>query len=80
VIKYSTQIVKAGLHRNGTDGFSVGDGDGDGEGVSSGSGDGVRDIEWLGGGSLKQGVGGVQTGAPGTNGNSQRASARSREG
>jgi hypothetical protein len=51
VIKYSAQIVKAGWHGDGADGVGVGDGDD--EGVSGGSGDVVRDIEGLGGGSLK---------------------------
>jgi hypothetical protein len=78
VIKYSTQIIKAGSDGDGAD--RLGAGDGDGEGVSGGSGDGVRDIKWLGGGSCKRGVGGVRTGGPGTNGNCRRASARSREG
>jgi hypothetical protein len=51
VIKYSAQIVGAGRHGDGADGFSAGDGDD--EGVSGSSGDVVRDIEGLGGGSLK---------------------------
>jgi hypothetical protein len=67
VIKYSAQIVGAGSDRDGADGF--GEGDGDGDGVSGGSGDGVRDIERLGGRSLKRGVGGVRAGGPGTKGN-----------
>jgi hypothetical protein len=60
VIKYSAQIVEAGSDWDGADGFGAGDGDG--EGVSGGSRDSVRDVEWLGGRSFKQGVGGVRTG------------------
>jgi hypothetical protein len=78
VIKYSAQIVDAGRHGDGADGFSVGDGDS--EGVSGGSREVVPDIEGLGGGSCNRGVGGVRRGGPGTNGNSWRASARSCEG
>jgi hypothetical protein len=47
----SENRIKLRVRDNGADGFGVGDGDGDG--VSGGSGDGVRDIEGLGGGSLK---------------------------
>jgi hypothetical protein len=77
VIKYSTQIVKVGRHWDGADGFGAGDGDN--KGVSGGNGEVVRDIEGLGGGSLKRVIRGVRRGGPGMNGNRCRASARLRE-
>jgi hypothetical protein len=52
VIKYSTQIVKAGRHGDGADGVGVGDGDN--KGVSGSSGDVVCDIEGLGEGASNE--------------------------